>query len=270
MPSINRTGLPSGILFAASLAFAAPTAFADTAMGYLGLAGGQIARVNVVNLLPGQSCQAQLSFIDTSGAPVATGETMTLAPGGSTNFEVFGDAIASGGRTEVRPVVNLTPVEPCRKSALVSAEVVDSNQEVQVFWPQDPVWPGDPIIPSGPIRFGLIHAASGEVIRLTAANLWPVDPIFPQAPLKLRVRFIGADGQILSEQTATIAPGAASSFDLAGNGGAVRAEVSGIAPPGALPHRVLATGEVFNAVSGATTVAWPSDPIFPAAGIVNQ
>lgn len=196
-----RTGLISAFFLAAI-----GSASAATLMPYLGLVAGQTAKAFVANPLTGFSCQVQIELVDTNGTPVATGQKVTLGPGQSTSLTLSGDAIAAGGRTEIRPIVDVIPTGPCRASALASAEVVDTTTgAVRVFYPTGPLMGS----PEKIVRFALIDLAQGQIARIIAVNL-------DQAgSTELRLRFLDGQGNTLIEQTTAVAAGASAALDFA-------------------------------------------------------
>jgi hypothetical protein len=104
----------------------------DLAIGYFGVVPGQTARVQLVNSRSDFSCQVKVQFVGTEGQVLVTGEMVTVGPGKSTKLEIPGEALGSG-RTEILPVFSFTNPNPCRSSALVSAEVVE-GATVKVFY----------------------------------------------------------------------------------------------------------------------------------------
>lgn len=75
-----------------------------------GLAGGQSLRITAV-AYPPDPCFATLGFADQNGNPVGGSVPVSLQPGTGTFFDLNASALglAAGQRTEILPVVTLTP-----------------------------------------------------------------------------------------------------------------------------------------------------------------
>jgi len=100
--------------------------------GVIGIAPGQTARVNVLNLGNGPAatasgtavaCAAVLTFYDAGGAQLKT-STITVAPGTAGHLDLFSDidlALAVGVRREIRAVFSTLPILPPASSSAASA-----------------------------------------------------------------------------------------------------------------------------------------------------
>ncbi len=108
----------AGVL-AAGRASAAPTAVEYAIPADLGLASGQVARLNVVNGdggvavgdVNGRTCQVEINWGDAQGQPLfPSPTTLTLSPGQSAFLDLPFDAAAAAGtltgnRVMVRPLM---------------------------------------------------------------------------------------------------------------------------------------------------------------------
>jgi hypothetical protein len=116
-----RTGIVTGAVLAGVLLAAGPALAAnpgptqiDFTTGMFGLALGQVARVNAVNVTvsPGPiSCQVELNFLDADGVAVyPLPQVNELAPGHSAFFDLPFEALPPTPviRTMVRAVVQAT------------------------------------------------------------------------------------------------------------------------------------------------------------------
>ena len=115
----------------------------------LGVAPGQTLRWNAVNVDQANTCQAELSILDTAGNPVVPPKSITLAPGTSAFIDYravppssFIDDRAvppSSGRSQVRTLIRLQDSTEC--VLLLSSEVFDSvTSRTQYVVIADPVW----------------------------------------------------------------------------------------------------------------------------------
>jgi hypothetical protein len=233
----------------------------NLAIGFIGVVPGQTARVQLVNSRADFSCQVKIQFVGTDGQVLVTGEPVTVGPGKSTKLQIPGEALGSG-RTEIVPVFTFVDPGPCRKRALVSAEVLE-GATVKVFYAPVCVLPPGPAAPPNPIRFGLIHIAAGQAGSIRAyedPNEWGVED--PEIRT-VQIRFFDAAGRLLTSKMAALGPTGSVALDFSGTGGAVRAEV-GLIPPGP-PVGIVATGEIVDKDTATTAVAWPPPEIERAA-----
>jgi hypothetical protein len=112
---------------------------------------------------------------------------------------------------------------------------------------------------------------------LTSTQMAAVYVANPLSSFSCRVQIKLVDTQgmtVASQQTMTVAPGTSATLDFTqpttttttiaqnspANGGPIRAQVS-LVEPDSPAMAFLASAEVFDPVSGATTVAWPPSPI---------
>jgi hypothetical protein len=280
-----------GLLLAAACLPTVATATVDLnadneSFGLLGIVAGQTARISVVNTSAANSlpCQVELRFVGASGATLLNADgfpqqsQVTLAPGASTSFDLRAPASAvdAANRVAVRPVLRrIPPLNPRtpRCALLASAELFDSVSGITtVAIPTDPVLPVLSALLAP--RFGLLGLVAGQTARFSVVNLSPL------RTERLELGFVGAngqtvvniDGQPLLSQV-TLAPGASAMLDArapaTAQDGASRVALrpvlrrlspqDPVLPLGAL----LTSAEVFDSVSGVTTVATPGDPVLP-------
>jgi hypothetical protein len=89
----------------------------------VGLARGQTARLNVVNLFPPDPCDVQIVFYDSQGKPLARGAD-TLKPGAAMFLDLSYSAIGDpNSRVEIRAQVTVSDPKRCR----ASLEVFDDD-----------------------------------------------------------------------------------------------------------------------------------------------
>src|SRR5277367_16576 len=105
--------------FALSMFLIAAGASAQTVytFGMVGVAEGQIARVNVLN--PGEAqaavgvvCAAQLTFIDGAGVVLKT-SSVSVSPGKESFLDLFADtdlALPVNERRQIRATITISPV----------------------------------------------------------------------------------------------------------------------------------------------------------------
>lgn len=115
------SALVIGSLLSLATAQAAEAAPDIQRTGIFGIARGQVARINAVNLSD-KTIQVPMAFLDSNGRVIAH-DTKTIAPGQAAFFDVVLDAaVGEANRASVRAVA-LTPPDPCR----VSVEVFDND-----------------------------------------------------------------------------------------------------------------------------------------------
>ena len=89
----------------------------------VGLARGQTARLNVVNLFPPDPCEVQIVFYDSQRKPLARGAD-TLKPGAAMFLDLSYSAIGDPNlRVEIRAQVTVSDQTRCR----ASLEVFDDD-----------------------------------------------------------------------------------------------------------------------------------------------
>jgi len=92
----------------------------------VGLARGQTARLNVVNLFPPDPCDVQLVFYDSQGKPLARGAD-TLKPGAAMFLDLNREAIGDpNARVQIRAVVQFSSTD-CLAQVRASLEVYDND-----------------------------------------------------------------------------------------------------------------------------------------------
>jgi len=236
--------------------------------GMIGLAPSQTLRLNinawppVPVYLPSPICIAQLSFANSSGAPVGPAKTVDLGVGQGDFLDLNGSALMANPtpifppepvRVEVRPVVTMLPSSGGGTPACIAnAEILDTlSGFTLVLAPGTTTWPPDPI-------FGLEAVAWGQVLRLNVV-VYPPDPI-----CMARLSFVDKSGNPAgpAPKTVNLSSGHADFLDVAGaqlvSQFGQRAElrpVVTILPGAAAPSACVATAEVYDQFSGRTW-AW--------------
>ena len=100
----------------------------DPIFGLMGLAWGQVLRLNIVAFPPNPLCVAQLSFVDKSGNPAGPAPKMvTLSSGHADFLDVAGASLVPhfGQRAELRAVVTIIPSAAAPPACVATAEVYD-------------------------------------------------------------------------------------------------------------------------------------------------
>jgi len=104
----------------------------------VGVAPGQTLRWSAVNIDSTNTCQEELTILDSSGNPVVPSKTVTLAPGAA-SFLDFRAVPPIRSRTQVRTVAQELNGSNC--AILLSVEVFDSlNLRTQTVLVPDPEW----------------------------------------------------------------------------------------------------------------------------------
>jgi hypothetical protein len=131
-----------------------------------------------------------------------------------------------------------------------------------------------------PPRFGMVGIADGQTARLNLVNLGiPVNGFAP--PCRATLKFFDGDGNLLASQRVDINPGQAAFLDLApsfappANGtsaGLLRAEIRGALTPidDQYAPPCKASVEVFDNVTGRTSILFPPEPCHTAACRAGQ
>jgi hypothetical protein len=92
----------------------------------VGLARGQTARLNVVNLFPPDPCYVQIVFYDSQGAVLAH-DAQTLRPGEAAFLDLNREAIGNPNlRVQIRAVVQFSSTD-CLAQVRASLEVYDND-----------------------------------------------------------------------------------------------------------------------------------------------
>ena len=242
------------------LAFAGvPTlAAGNPQFGMVGLAAGQVLRLNVV-AYPPDPCSATIGFRNSNGQvpqPLPD-KTVFLNPGESAFIDLPSSAlgIQIGGRREFQPVVALQPqpnpdANAAPNACAASVEVFDAATGLSLVASPMPL----PDLPNVAPQFGMAGIALGQVLRLNVVA-------FPPDPCSATIGFLGANGspQPAPDKTVFLNPGEAAFVDLpAGLLGlqfGQRAELQPVvtlqpAPNGSSSCR--ATAEVWDRFSGRT------------------
>ena len=108
------------------------------------------------------------------------------------------------------------------------------------------------------VTFGMVGLATGQTARLNAFALPVGGPIIAGGSCQVTFDFYDATGKSVKAGTATVAQGAAVSYDLQ------RAEVANTTATG----RVEIRGTLRTAFVGATTIGTPVIPVFGFCSIV--
>lgn len=101
--------------------------------GMIGVAEGQIARLNVLNpgLLPpaaGAACSAALTFMDANGK-VLKSTTVSVAPGQASLFDLSGDTdlgLALDTREEIRATITIPAIVPVSSTSSSTSTTPDA------------------------------------------------------------------------------------------------------------------------------------------------
>jgi hypothetical protein len=108
--------------------------------GMFGVARGQVARINAVNLggPDTRPIQIEMQFIDSTGAVIAR-DTKTVTPGQAVFFDVIFDAgFREENRIELRALIGASqPPEP-EKNLKVTVEVFDADTGKNTTFIGDP------------------------------------------------------------------------------------------------------------------------------------
>jgi hypothetical protein len=133
--TLQRTCVYGLLIFGLAGAAAAQTSSASDVTptfrtsGMVGLAAGQIARLNVLNpgtegpIIAGANCAAQLSFVNAAGVVVKTAP-VNVMPGQSTPFDLYRDvdlASVAGLRVEIRATIQAPGAMPTAASTSTAA-----------------------------------------------------------------------------------------------------------------------------------------------------
>ena len=248
------------------LAFAGVTASAagNPQFGMVGLAAGQVLRLNVV-AYPPNPCSATIGFRNSNGQfpqPIPD-KTVSLNPGESAFIDLPAAAlgIQFGGRREFQPVVALIPVpQPDANAAPnacgASVEVFDSFTGLSLAAQPQP----EPELPNVAPRFGMAGIALGQVLRLNVVA-------FPPNPCSAAIGFLNSGGLPTPQpdKTVYLNPGEAAFIDLPaallGLQFGQRAELQPVVTLQPAPNgssACQATAEVYDRFSGRTwTMMFP-------------
>lgn len=227
--------------------------------GMVGLAAGQVLRLNVV-AYPPNPCMATIGFRNANGQipQPEPGKTVSLNPGESAFVDLPAVAlgIQFGGRREFQPVVTLTPQpQPDANAAPnacgASVEVFDAITGLSLVAVPMP----EPDLPNVSLQFGMAGIALGQVLRLNLVA-------YPPVPCSATIGFLNSNGQYPQpepDKTVYLNPGEAAFIDLpAGALGlqfGQRAELQPVVAlqPGANGSSACqATAEVYDRFSGRT------------------
>ncbi len=232
--------------------------------GMVGLAAGQVLRLNVV-AYPPSPCVAAIGFRNAAGqVPQPTPDkTVSLNPGESAFVDLPAAAlgIQLGARREFQPVVTLYPQPTPDTSAApnacaASVEVFDSFTGLSlVAYPQP-----EPDLPNVAPQFGMAGIALGQVLRLNVVA-------FPPDPCSATIGFLDSNGVPMPEpdKSVYLNPGEAAFIDLPAGALGIqfgqRAELQPVVTLQPAPNgssACQATVEVYDRFSGRTwTMLYP-------------
>jgi hypothetical protein len=233
-------------------------------LGMVGLASGEILRLNVV-AYPPSPCLATIGFRNANGQVPSPepDRTVSLAPGQSAFLDLPASAlgIAFGARREFQPVVTLQPQpQPDAPNACgASVEVFDATTGLSLVAIPEP----EPSLPNVAPEFDMVGIALGQAVRLNVVA-------YPPNPCSAAIGFRDANGQAPQpnpSKTVYLNPGEAAFVDLpAGALGlslGQRAELQPIVTllPGANGFSACrATAEVYERVNGRTWALMTPQP----------
>jgi hypothetical protein len=217
-----------------------------------GLTHDQFARVSVANMGT-TTCNVTLQLLDQDNDVIAS-QTSAIAPGDQAALAVSGaDLVPRGAlRTLVRPVVIGAPPGPCVPSFMIRDTTTGATTFATTRF-----YPPGPCAPPGPCHVfrgtsALVVPNSDQRALLVLANTG-ADPSGPvcQATLTINVPGKGA----IASKTVTLAPGSATTLEVAGGGTALWGNIAlaeDPATPGFPPGPCMGTFELYNAANGAT------------------
>jgi hypothetical protein len=278
---MKTTGTACAVLLCAlTMARAGAAAEWSYPAGMLGVAPGEVIRLNVANTFvtvdPAEgACQVELNFANATGGVFrAAPATFTLAPGQSAFSDLpFSEAAAISGNTRpmVRPLVTANcftgGVRP--RDLQVTAEVYDGETGragATAAFPYLRPTVGDW---NGTWRSGALGLAAGQVVRLNAVNTAEAAPGVGACQVELNLADVNG-GTVTDPETFTLAPGQSAfadfPYDSAAQTGLAAGDISGNTR--VLVRSVIAircdtrtllpaiqlTLEVYDAVSGRTSV----------------
>ena len=182
--------------------------------GLVGLARGETARLNVVNLFPPDPCHVTLQFLDAEGGAFpGTVAEADLALGQAIHLDLpAGTAFATSAATVLRrrvrasvessagsPLANGVPPGPC--IGLVSTlELFDSltGRLVAFYLPPGPSRSATlETNPGPPDAFGMVGLARLQSAILTVINLTPATAgAVPPSPCRVSLTFLDEAGQM--------------------------------------------------------------------------
>jgi hypothetical protein len=134
--------------------------------GMAGLGRGETARLSAVNVdARGPARCVRLLFVDAAGTPLTTPHLVALGPGQSTSIDLPDAGLVRTGdgalsRVQVRGVVNLLPIDPCKAPNLEVPTMVVAERDVQKIPP--PVGDFEALIPT----MEVFHTESGRTVAV--------------------------------------------------------------------------------------------------------
>jgi hypothetical protein len=240
--------------------------------GLVGIAAGQTARLNVVDIRSTPNpppIRVRLAFEGVGVPPNPVIDTplysqeVALGPGQSASLDMPASAVLSDGATRGRFRAVLTPQPPPIK-VVATLEVIDDETGVTtVFIPQPPpIVEGQPVPP--PIHeLGIVGVASSQTALLTVVT----DRSSPNPPpIRVRLRFVDEAGSpLLDADGAPIAtevelePDGVATLEVAGAAivpdGQLRSAVRAVVDVDP-PARVIPTLELVDAATGRTELLY--------------
>jgi hypothetical protein len=125
-----------------------------------------------------------------------------------------------------------------------------------------------------PLPFGLGYIVAGQTARLAVVNVTRFIPGEPILPCRATLSFVNGSGQVATNtdglpatERVTLAAGASTTFEFPApadaTGAANRVALRPVLQKDSERCALLASAEVFDGTTGATTVVQPSDPVLP-------
>jgi len=248
--------------------------------GMVGLVPGQTARLNATNagdgVHPPDPCKVTLMILGGEGEVLAGPTSQLLEPGASVSLDL---ALLAPGpaplkRTQVRGFVKIEGKDDSISNPIAATlQILDNaTGSTAVLYPLGRFFL--PTALSPPQQFGLVGILPGQTVRLNLVNLGP--SLYPNDPCNVEVVFLDKQGSTLATfpLEEPLAPGAAASFDLNASSTFFdrRTEIQALVKtscPGqnSSPNSTLATLEVFDSLTGRTTVIqYPNGPLLGFTG----
>jgi hypothetical protein len=125
-----------------------------------------------------------------------------------------------------------------------------------------------------PLPFGVRYIVAGQTARLAVVNVTRFIPNEPVLPCRATLSFVNGSGQVATNtdglpatERVTLAAGASTTFEFpapaSATGAANRVALRPVLQKDSERCALLASAEVFDGATGATTVAIPNEPFLP-------
>lgn len=246
--------------------------------GMIGLAAGQIARLNINldnpadKIYPPDPYRVTLYFLNGEGRAV-TQQSYSVIAGQSAFLDYVAPDMRSGLRLRLRPIVIVEPdargITPDFRS---SVEVINNDsQRNAIAYPGLHNPPGYMVLhnPPGFYDSGIVGITRGQAVRLNVVNTSDLyNPAgIPPDPYRVTLSFYTSDGVLLTQIIKALAPGQAASLDVNANGYApnqgsrleVHAVVTVAPDANGIVPCVMPTVEGFNTADGKTVFLVPAN-----------